>query len=97
MGVSLQQDLHFFLLHECDIHEDVLLFTGLDEAIVGFGYHFNRAVAIYDLAKILALLTQQGMSIEEAEEHFSYNIAGAWSGPGTPVVLHGWIGTEPSP
>lgn len=85
------------LLRDWDIDEDIIVFTGLDEAIIGFGYHFNQAVAIYDLGKILALLTKQGLSIEEAEEHFSYNIAGSWIGPGTPVVLHGWIGTEPSP
>jgi len=69
--------------------EDVLLADGFDEALVGFGRQFNSfLVAIYDRDKCIAVLTGQGMSDEEAEEYFEYNVQGAYVGERTPIFLN---------
>ncbi len=66
---------------------------GFDEALIGWTNSWtgrpSRVVrAIYSVEKVLAILVQEGMSQEEAEEHFEFNIAGAYVGDHTPVFLH---------
>jgi len=43
---------------------------------------------VYDRDTCLAVLREQGLSEESAEEHFEYNVAGAWMGEHTPFVIH---------
>ena len=59
---------------------------GLEEALLGVGTQFNRRIAVYSKAKVMDIL-QKFMTLEEAEEHFDYNIAGAYVGEHTPVFL----------
>ena len=59
---------------------------GLEKALIGVGTQFNKQIAVYSKAKVLDIL-QEFMSLEEAEEYFDYNIAGAYVGEHTPVFL----------
>jgi hypothetical protein len=45
-------------------------------------------IVVYDSAKVIDILIERdGMTHEEAEEFFSFNIEGAWVGEQTPVWL----------
>jgi hypothetical protein len=57
--------------------------------IVGTGYLFNHGpVAVYDIGRVLASLVSEGLTEEEAQEHFEYNVIGGWVGDGTPIFVH---------
>lgn len=72
-----------------EIDASLLLADGFDEAIVGYGQRCSEPpVVIYDRSKCLEILMRDGMTLEEAEEFFSFNVEGAWVGPRTPVFLH---------
>tara|TARA_R100000231_G_scaffold138763_1_gene117936 strand:+ start:2445 stop:2717 length:273 start_codon:yes stop_codon:yes gene_type:complete len=71
-----------------------VLFTGLEQALLGFGTQQGReAIAIYSLKKILLILSRD-MSQADAEEFFLFNIQGLWAGDRTPIVLNDTISTE---
>jgi len=67
----------------------MLLAVGFEEAFIGeaLRYGFNEPVAAYDYDKCLEILTQDGMTHEEAVEFFEYNTLGAWVGEQTPVFV----------
>ena len=69
--------------------ETQLLFAdGYDDAIVGFAERDSVMLVVYDVRKILRLLrVRDGMSRDEAQEFFDFNIAGSWVGEQTPVWL----------
>jgi hypothetical protein len=67
--------------------QSTLLADGLEEAFLGLGYQFNKPLAIYSKSKTLDALMAEGMDEEQAQEYFSYNIAGAYVGEQTPVFL----------
>jgi hypothetical protein len=59
-----------------------------DAAIVGIISGFKQEPAVlYDRAMVLEQFVREGMSIEEAEEYFSFNTEGAYVGPHTPRFL----------
>ena len=55
---------------------------GLDEAIIGVGSRGSQKdVLVYDVEKVIEILmTRDGMTYEEAEEFFNFNIGGGWYG-----------------
>lgn len=60
----------------------------MDEAIVGLVAAFGKEpVVCYDREKVIEILMRDGMSDEEAEEFFDFNIAGAYMGDATPVFI----------
>ena len=67
--------------------ETVLLADGLENAFIGIGRQFTHPIAIYSYKKTLKCLKGMGMTIEDAEEYFDYNIAQAFVGDQTPVFL----------
>lgn len=69
--------------------EGIVVFDGLDEAFIGIGYRFYRAVACYDKEKIITLLMKDGMSHDEAIEYYDFNIAGSYLGVKTPIIVEG--------
>ena len=84
-------------------YADALLADGFGPALVGFGFHFNAAVAIYDYVRCIAILVERdGMSEEDAVEFVEFNVAGAWVGPNTPVFMthlegrNGWMDMDDS-
>lgn len=71
-----------------EFNEDALFCDGFDEAIIGVANRFGMPpVAAYDYEAIIKKLVNGGCSREEAEEHFEFNIAGAWHGENTPVFV----------
>jgi hypothetical protein len=48
----------------------------------------SETVLAYDLGAIhAALVREQGMTEEEADEHLSFNVLGAWMGEKTPIFI----------
>ena len=69
-------------------YDGPLLADGFEDALVGLGFQFNTPIAVYDRVQCLdILMTRDGMTKDEAEEYFSFNVAGAWMGRGTPVFI----------
>ena len=70
------------------LEESVLTMDGLDDALLGLSTRMNEpTVAVYSQSKIIEILVKDGMSYEEAFEHFSFNIAGSYMGPETPTIV----------
>ena len=71
-----------------EIIEGAKTADGFEKALLGFGYQFNTPVAVYSKDRCLhVLMERDGMSREDAEEYFDFNVAGAWVGEGMPVFL----------
>jgi hypothetical protein len=67
---------------------DVLKADGFDDAVIGVAYRCGSGdVLAYDFEKIILKLMLDGMSREEAEEYFEFNILGAYVGEYTPVFI----------
>lgn len=80
-----------------EIDDDLLLADGFEEALIGFAEGWfapskgpgaaHRTVAMYDRTKCIEILMKQGMSHEEAEEYFDFNVSGGYHGEATPVFV----------
>ena len=68
-----------------EMNEEALLADGFDDALIGADYEKNRAV--YSIEKMLDILMKQGMSYDDAVEHFSFNIGCAYVGEFTPLYV----------
>lgn len=59
-----------------------------DEAIVGVAQRLGMPDAVcYSRSKLIQILVRDGLSPEEAEEFFEFNIAGAYVGPSSPIFI----------
>jgi hypothetical protein len=68
--------------------DSVLLANGFEEAFIGVGEQFNDCAAVYDRdACIRILMDRDGMTNEEAEEYFCFNVSGSYVGEQTPIFL----------
>ena len=90
------------LVNEGYADEGIVLFDGLENAFLGIATRFepvievdgkahggqHRYFAVYSYSKILEGLMKENLTSDEAEEHISYNIEGAYVGESTPAVLH---------
>ncbi len=63
--------------------EELLFVDGFDVAIIGIDTVSYRVV--YNKEIMIEVLIAEGMSYEDALEHFSYNIEGAYVGEKTPI------------
>lgn len=71
-----------------EINEEITLFDGYEDALVGTCVRFGmEPIAIYDLDQCIDGLMKDGLSYEEADEHFHFNTLGAWVGDLTPAFL----------
>lgn len=71
---------------------DELLFLdppeSFDRCILGVAYRCGmEPVVVYDQEEVINSLMLGGMDREEAQEWFSFNTAGAYVGPRTPMFL----------
>jgi hypothetical protein len=48
----------------------------------------HRNFAVYSYEKIIEGLVADGMDVTDAQEHFSFNIEGAYVGETTPAILY---------
>jgi hypothetical protein len=62
---------------------------GLDDAVIGFDERSERL--IYSVSKIMEILMADGMSDEDALDHYYYNIAGAYVGEKTPIYCFDFL------
>jgi hypothetical protein len=73
---------------------EMLKADGLEDALLGQMVVDRWAdqpheVLVYSVEKILnVLMERDGMTSEEAQEYFDFNIEGAYVGPGTPVYVY---------
>lgn len=76
------------LEHLREENPEALLLDGFEAAYLGnvrrCGEH---PLACYSVRRCLDVLVAQGMTLDEADEHFAFNVIGAWMGPNTPVFL----------
>lgn len=71
-----------------DYIDEIILVDGQEEAFCGIALGFgDKACAIYDLHTVFNTLMSDGMSEEEAEEYFNFNMIGAYVGPNTPMYI----------
>ena len=68
--------------------EELLFCDGFDSCIIGVTGGIEPVVA-YDADKMIESLMEDGLDIDEALEHHSYNISGAYVGPKTPIYVWG--------
>lgn len=73
-----------------ETQQELLLADGFDDCILGIGEQFTKTFVVYDKGKVLQALVRQGMSPDEAQEYFNFNIVGAYVGEHTPAFL--WTG-----
>lgn len=74
-----------------DYAPGALLADGFDDAILGVAERCGQPPLVaYDRCRCIDILVAQGMSREDAEEYFEFNVAGSWVGEQTPV----WIDTR---
>jgi hypothetical protein len=70
------------------VGEDALIMDGFDDAIIGVAERCGQpALVAYSRNRCIEILEGQGMDHEEANEFFDFNCAGAWMGPGTPIII----------
>lgn len=66
--------------------EEFLKADGFDDAVIGIEYKDNCKL-VYDITKIIEILVAMGMTYEEANEYFDFNIASAHVGEKTPIYV----------
>lgn len=66
---------------------EVLLVDGHDNAFLGIETVVGDPRSVYCRSRIINNLILEGMSDEEAQEFFDYNIGGAYVGPNTPLYI----------
>ena len=74
-------------IHEEYPDMEILLADGFDDAFIRIGQQFSKFMAVYDKSKCIEILTDQGMSDDEAMEYFDYNVTGSYMGDNTPVFI----------
>lgn len=77
--------------------DDVIIFHGWDDCVIGVAEQFSSGpILVYDRDAIIAkMVAEEGLTEEDAWDHFYFNIAGAWVGERTPIFLTTRF--EPSP
>jgi len=63
--------------------EDILIANGFDNAILGYDSSSGRL--IYSVKKSIDTLVNEGMTLEDAYEHFEFNVRGSYVGDKTPI------------
>ena len=72
---------------------DVQVFTGLDDCIIGSTITNGKMQAVYSASAILMQLSND-MTEDEALEHFDYNIVGSLqNNPEHPIILNDILAT----
>ena len=56
---------------------------GFDDAVIGIDGRTDRL--IYSTAKVIDILIKEGMTREDALDHFYFNIEGSYMGEKTPI------------
>jgi hypothetical protein len=65
--------------------DEILKADGFDDCIIGQDHRTGRL--IYSVDKIIEQLVSEGLSYEDAVEHFGFNIGCAYVGEDTPIFM----------
>jgi hypothetical protein len=70
--------------------DNTLFADGFEDCVIGYFRRCGQpSVIAYDAEKcIKKLVERDGMTHEEAIEHFEFNVVGAWVGNGTPAFVY---------
>lgn len=69
-----------------EVNENIITYNEFNDALIGYVEGFGRnIVALYDRNKCIEILMGHGMTHEEAEEYFCFNVIGAYVGENTPM------------
>lgn len=69
-----------------EMDDTILLADGFEEGLIGYVEIFSKTIALYDREKcIQTLINRDGMTREDAEEFFEYNVTGSYVGEKTPA------------
>jgi len=72
-----------------DLYDNLLRIDGQDSAVAGLIFRADGVEALaYDTEGVLNNLVEEGMSWEEAQEWWDYNMIGAFMGERTPVYVN---------
>lgn len=70
-----------------ELNPEAIMYDGFDEALVGIIARCStEPLALYDREKCIKLLVDKGLTWEQAEEYFCFNVEGCWAGPNTPFI-----------
>jgi len=72
-----------------ELNPSALIWPDFDDALIGVGCKgSDLPVAVYDERGIINLLiVNEGLSYSDAWEHYGYNVANAYMGENTPIVI----------
>lgn len=70
--------------------EEIIKADGLDEAVIGIEENSMRL--IYSMKKCIRIFRKEGMSEEEALDHYYYNVQGSYVGEKTPIWCNDTMG-----
>lgn len=73
-----------------DVQTELLFFDPpeiFDDAILGIGRRFTAYFIVYDGDKVVDNFAAEFGSMEDAIEHFEFNVIGGWYGDGTPTFV----------
>jgi hypothetical protein len=73
-----------------EMGETVLLADGFEHAFLGTTQRMNEPLlAVYSYPLMVeTLMLRDGMTYTEAAEYIDFNVAGAWVGEQTPIIIH---------
>jgi hypothetical protein len=76
--------------HMEEMGETVLLADGFEHAFLGTTQRMNEPLlAVYSYPLMIeTLMLRDGMTYAEAAEYIDFNVAGAWVGEQTPIIVH---------
>jgi hypothetical protein len=68
-------------------YESLLFMDGFDGAILGVSDNFMEPRVVYSRKKCIEILCEE-MDFMEAVEYFDFNVAGAYVGEQTPIIVN---------
>ena len=84
-----KKNLELSVAELSEANSQSLLANGFEDAYIGYAWQFNNEpLAVYDIGRCVQILVERdGMDLEEAQEYIDFNLAGAWMGEGTPMLI----------
>lgn len=86
--------------------DEMVFAEGLSESFVGIAFQANKPLAVYDICRTISIFHEEAMQscnhanhdecdhYTEAQEWYDHNLACAWVGPGTMLLMETCAGVE---
>ena len=70
-----------------ELNPGAIMYEGFDDALVGILARCGtEPLALYDRERCIQILMSKGLTPEDAEDYFCYNVEGCYAGPHTPFI-----------